>query len=342
MALKNKKIIGADIGAGTLQLVSANGRGKMTRAVSYELPSGLVTQMQISSPEVLIKTIKAAKRAGGISGSSCILCLGGSDVIIRHILLPVMNDAQVYENVVSEISAYLPVNTENYSIDYSIEEDNPDRPSSQLKIMVVAIPKAPLKMYMECFKKAGLKVTAIDISENSQEKLIRNLMRSSGQPDYNFGVMDLGSETTNITTYLNGHFFVNKVAGIGGSILTTDLSEALGVDILAAETLKRNENYFTSYSPAQRVVMNYADQIIFEANRVLDYFRNRNSREAIEKVFICGGGSQLPGLAEYLQTNLDVEIESLNTLMAPLFSRPPAAADNSVFAAAIGATFREV
>jgi type IV pilus assembly protein PilM len=342
MALKNKKIIGADIGAGTLQLVSANGRGKITRAVSYELPSGLVTQMQISSPEVLIKTIKSAKRAGKISGSSCILCLGGSDVIIRHILLPVMNDAQIYENVVSEISAYLPVNTENYSIDYSIEHDNPDRPSSQLKVMVVAIPKAPLKMYMECFKKAGLKVTAIDISENSQEKLIRHLMRSSGQPDYNFGVMDLGSETTNITTYLSGHFFVNKVAGIGGSILTADLSEALEVDILAAETLKRQENYFTSYSPAQKVVANYADQIIFEANRVLDYFRNRNSREAIEKVFICGGGSQLPGLTEYLQTNLDVEIESLNALMAPLFTRPPAASDNSVFAAAIGATFREV
>jgi type IV pilus assembly protein PilM len=154
--------------------------------------------------------------------------------------------------------------------------------------------------------------------------------------------MDLGSETTNITTYLSGHFFVNKVAGIGGSILTADLSEALEVDILAAETLKRQENYFTSYSPAQKVVANYADQIIFEANRVLDYFRNRNSREAIEKVFICGGGSQLPGLTEYLQTNLDVEIESLNALMAPLFTRPPAASDNSVFAAAIGATFREV
>ena len=43
MAIKNRKIIGADIGAGTLQLVNTNGRGKVTRAVSFDLPDGVVT-----------------------------------------------------------------------------------------------------------------------------------------------------------------------------------------------------------------------------------------------------------------------------------------------------------
>jgi type IV pilus assembly protein PilM len=342
MALKNKKIIGADIGAGTIQLVNTNGRGKITHAVSLDIPEGVVSQMQISTPEILTKSIKSAKNMGRISGSSCILSLGGSNVIIRHILLPAMNDAQIYENVISEISAYLPVDTENYSIDYSIFEKDSEKSSSQIKVMVVAIPKAPLKMYMDCFKKAGIRVSAIDISENAQEKLIRYLMQSKGDPAYNFGVLDLGSETTNITTYLDGHFFVNKVAGIGGDILTADLAEVLGVDALSAETSKRQEDYFSSYSPAQRVVTQYADQIIFEANRVLDYFRNRNNRESIDKVFICGGGSLLPGLAEYLQKNLDIEIESLEDLMAPMFLKPPASSNYSSFAAAAGATFREV
>ncbi len=342
MALKSRKIIGADIGASTLQLVSNNGRGKITQAVSFDLPDGVVSKMQVSTPELLIDTIKAAKRAGRISGSKCILSLGGTDVIIRHILLPVMNDAQIYENVISEISAYLPVNTDNYSIDYSIQDELADEASTQIRVMVVAIPKAPLKMYIECFKKAGIKVSAIDISENSQEKMIRYLLGVQNEPTYNFGVIDLGSETANITTYLNGHFFVNKVAAIGGDILTEDLAEVLGIDALAAETSKRQEDYFSSLSPAQKVVTEYADQVIFEASRVFDYFTNRNNHEMIDKVFICGGGALLPGFAEYLQKNFDIEVESLETLMDPIFAKHPVIPNCSIYAAAVGATFREV
>ncbi len=341
MALKNRNIIGADIGAATIQLVNTNGRGKVTKAVSFDLPDGVVSQMRISTPELLTKSIKSAKQTGRISGNKCILSLGGTDVIIRHLMLPMMNDAQIYQNVISEISAYLPVDTQNYSIDYSIQEEAADSPT-QIKVMVVAIPKAPLQMYIDCFKKAGIKVVAIDISENSQEKMVRYLLQTQGDSGTSFGIIDLGSETANITTYLNGHFFVNKVAQISGNILTSDLADALGVDILAAEAAKRQENYFASYSPAQKAILDYADQIVFESNRVFDYFASRNNRKPLDKVFICGGGALLPGLDEYLEKNLDIEVESLEKLMAPLFLSQPVLPNHSIYSAAVGATFREV
>jgi type IV pilus assembly protein PilM len=297
--------------------------------------------MRISTPELLTKSIKTAKQAGRISGNKCILSLGGTDVIIRHLLLPMMNDAQIYQNVVNEISAYLPVDTQNYSIDYSVQDDASDNPT-QIKVMVVAIPKTPLQMYINCFKKAGLKVIAIDISENSQEKMIRYLLQTQGLSDQNFGVIDLGSETANITTYFKGHFFVNKVAQISGSMLTSDIASALGVDALTAESNKREENFFDSSSPAQKAVLSYSDQIVFEANRVFDYFANRNNRTPLDKVFICGGGALLPGLSEYLQSNLDIEVESLEELMQPLFLNQPVLPNHSIYSAAVGATFREV
>ena len=87
------------------------------------------------------------------------------------------------------------------------------------------------------------------------------------------------------------------MASIGGNILTSDLANILGLDILSAESSKRQENYFDSYSPAQKAVESYADQIIYEANRVFDYFTNRNNHEIIEKVFLCGGGALMPGLS---------------------------------------------
>ena len=342
MALKQKSIIGADIGANTLQLVNATGSGKIKRAISYELPNGVVSSMQVSTPEMLTNTIKAAKRAGGITGSKCILCLGGTEVIIRHLSLPLMNDAQIYENVINEISTYLPVNTENYSIDYSIQQDPSQEQTSQIKVMVVAIPKAPLQMYIECFKKAGIRVTAIDISENAQEKLVRYLLPTLKEATYNFGIIDLGAETANVTSYLDGHFFVNKVSSFGGDLLTNDLAEALSMDALQAETTKMQENFFTKDTKESKVVKRYADDIIFEASRVFDYFKNRNNYQTIDKVFLCGGASHLPGLTQYMQENLDIEVMSLEDMMLPLFTKHPVIPNCAVYAAAVGATFREV
>lgn len=341
MALKQKTLIGVDVGSSTLQMVNTNGKGRITRAISYELPEGIVTKMQIGTPELLINAIKSAKRAGRISGSKCVLSIGGSDVVIRHLLLPFMNDVQIYENIINEISSYLPVNTENYSIDYSVQEEIIVEGASQIQVMVVAIPKELLKTYIDCFHKAGIKITTIDITENSQGKLMRHLIPKFNDPIDNFGIIDIGAEITNITSYLNGHFFVNKVANIGGTTLTNDLAQALATDYLSAELAKASDDYFDSDISTRTIVCEYADQIIFEAGRVFDYFQSR-TQETIERVFLCGGGALLPGLAEYIQTNIGFEVLTFEEILSPLFTRRPIVPNASIYAAAIGATFREV
>ncbi len=341
MALKQKKIIGIDVGNKTMQMVVSNGAGKIKRAISYELPDGVIAKMRVDTPELFIKAIKTAKKLGHISGDKGILTLGGTEVIIRHLLLPLMDDAQIYENVKNEISSYLPVDVENFSVDYSIQEEIILENVNQIKVIVVAIPKEPLATYMECFKKAGIRIVSIDITENSEEKIVRYLLPTFDEPPVNFGIIDIGAETTNITTYLDGRFFVNKVANIGGAALTNNLAATLDVDTLAAETSKLGENFFESTASTRAIVTDFADEIIFESSRVFDYFKSRNQL-SIERVFLCGGGSVLEGLTEYLQSNINIEVSTFEEIMAPMFLKRPIIPNCATYTAAVGATFREV
>ncbi len=345
MALKQQKIVGIDIGAHSIQMVSGTGKGTVSKVISVDLPDRVVTNMQISVPDLLTQALKQAKKSGRISGSKCALCLGGSDVIIRHLVLPYMNDEQIYQNVINEISSYLPVDTTKYSIDYSVQEAIATEGATQLKVMVVAISKELLKDYINVLKNAGLKVVYVDIMENAQEKLIRILAPRLTFPTPNFAIMDIGSETTNITAYQNGRFFVNKVVNSGGNQLSERMAERLNIDLLTAEATKRTTDLLSHQGDpdGHMVVAEFVDQLVFEAIRVFDYFKSRNASESIDQLFLCGGTSMLPGIKHYIEDSLHMNITLLEDMMPMLFAAHGAQNINySLFAGAIGATFREV
>lgn len=346
MALKQQKLIAVDIGSSTIKMVQSNGKGKISKMVTTKLPEGVVINMKILAPDILSDTLKTAKRQGKLSGSRCVLCISGSNIIIRHIIMPMMSEEQIYQNVLSEIATYLPIDTSKYSIDYSVQEIKHEGRISQLRVMVVAVPKDLVNSYISALNKAGLKPVRIDILENCIEKLFRAVSKSLETPLINFGVIDIGSITTNISTYANGKYFVNKVITVGGSTLNKDIVEALEIDAVNSEELKISSNtLIDEYSNRELapIVRGVIDKIIYDAVRVFEYFKSRNNQTSIDKVFLCGGSSKLKGLSSYVEDNLHIETVSINEIVKLLIEQKSSEeTDYEQYAAAIGATYREV
>jgi type IV pilus assembly protein PilM len=126
LSLIIKNIIGLDIGAERIKIVKS-GHGAIRKAGWAVVPEGVIKQSRIESKELLTETIKSIKKNARIGNGSCALCLSGSETIIRHITLPQMNQDQIYQNVIREISGYLPANQERYNIDYRVQEVYPRR-----------------------------------------------------------------------------------------------------------------------------------------------------------------------------------------------------------------------
>lgn len=334
MPILRRNIIGVDIGTAAVKLVHCRG-ARNWRFGAALLPEGVLTGNQINSAKLLASTIRKALNAGNMGRGDASLCLSGPDVIIRQTVMPRMTAEQLKQNVIDEISGYLAVDPALYTIDYKVQDVLTDGTAVQYKVMIVAVPKNILAPYIQVLSAAGLRVVSIDVAANAKEKLVNYLTDREG----NYAIIDLGMNASVIDTFQNGRFFVSKTSMAGLNIAVAALAKALETDPL------RSLEMILSMDPdpaCKQAVNDYADQVLYDALRVTDYFRSRNQMTPVEQVFICGGGARIPGIVQMAQERLNLPVSNICELLsAVLFSRDKLGR-MSAYAAAAGATLMEV
>jgi Tfp pilus assembly PilM family ATPase len=146
-----------------------------------------------------------------------------------------MDEAQIRQNVLDELTAYLPVNTDRFHIDYRIQEIIGNGEQAQYKVMVVAVPRDIVSGYLECLQDAGFKVRYVDVAENCYEKLMRFTRGQGDGAGQDWAVIDLGASRTAVSVYKNGGFFVNHLLPVGAGAMMQELCQKTGVDRRATE-----------------------------------------------------------------------------------------------------------
>jgi type IV pilus assembly protein PilM len=336
LPIQRKSITGVDIGSSAVKLVHNAGTHSWKTGMAL-LPEGVITGNQINSAKLLTAAVKKALLAGHIGRGNASLCLSGSDVIIRHTMLPRMSAEQLKQNVIDEISGYLAVDPALYVIDYKVQEVLTEGTAAQYKVMIVAVPKNIITPYIQALSQAGLKVVNVDVAANAKEKLVNHLAGKTG----NYAIIDLGMNVSVIDTFLNGRFFVSKTSSTGLNSATATLAKALETDQLRALDMILGMDP----EPAcKQAVNDYADQVLYDALRVTDYFRSRNQMTPIDQVFICGGGARIPGILQMVQERLSLPVSDISSLLSGVLpgGKDETGPQLSAYATAAGATLMEV
>lgn len=335
MPIQRRNITGVDIGSAAVKLVRSTG-ARGWKAGTALLPEGVMAGNQINSVKLLTATLKRALLAGRMGGGRAALCLSGTDIIIRHTVLPRMGPEQLRQNVIDEISGYLAVDPKLYAIDYKVQEVLAEGAAVQYRVMIVAVPKNILEPYIQALSMAGLRVASIDVAANAREKLVNHLTGRRG----NYAVIDLGMNASVIDTFQHGRFFVSKTSTTGLNAAFAALAKALETDALRALDMILSMDPDPS---CRQAVGDYVDQVMYDAVRVTDYFRSRNQMTPVEQVFVCGGGARIPGIVQMIQDRLNIPVRDICGLLSSVLTgRDEVGPRVSVYAAAAGATLLEV
>jgi type IV pilus assembly protein PilM len=245
-----------------------------------------------------------------------------------------MNEDQIMDNIKHEITSFLPLNHEDYSIDYKVLEYIPsqDGTPGKLRLMVAAVPNNIVQSYISTLKKAKLKVAYVDVVPNIAGKLAKWLMINHISDANNIGIIDFGARTTNIILLKDGNYYIHKTIANGGDYLTSHISEKLKIDYMEAEIFKRKANFFANnfQNNACESVKNYFDYLINDIERTIEYYKNRNNQKGLDHIYIMGGGSLLKGLPEYIREHLYVEV----SLLSEVFQYYKKGNDNKITMAA--------
>ena len=314
---QDKPLFGLDIGHSSvrvMELVRTKGKkgtlhvnGYGTASFSSEaLDNGVIVK-----PEVIAEAVLKLFRhdlIGSITTKRVALSLPTSHMFTRIMEVPQdLAPKDITEAVHNEAEQYIPVPLSDLYVDYT-----PIRrgKSDQSELFIVAAPKRIVDSYIALSDILGLEPILLETSIGASVRVFGQ----DQQNDVPAILIDFGSESADITVY-DKELVVSGTVPCGGETFTRLIAEALKVTTREAETIKakyglnlskKQENIRGALRPTLEMLMK-------EVRRTMRYYDEREGKDhAVGQVVMIGGGASMPGLADYLTSNLRLPVRTLD------------------------------
>ena len=349
---------GLDFSDLSLKIVKLKKRGRFLSLASWEeipIKPGLIEEGEIKDEKTLIEIIKAGLNKVKGEKMKCknvVASLPEKKAFFQIIQMPKMEKKELETAVPFEAENYIPLSINDVYLDFQVISGSSDR----LNILIAAIPREVVDSYLSCLKKSGLIVQALEVESKSITRaLIKNKISSSP-----ILIIDFGGSITSFIFFSGYSLRFTSSISISSQGITEAIARALKIDLIKAEELKikyglkmkseeaiENKEILESIKP---ILINLAEQ----AKKHIKYYQNHiNYTEhlskdgKIEKIVLCGRGSNLKGLTDFLSFELKVPVELgnpwINILSDPLKEVPGMPYEESLgYTTALGLALRGI
>lgn len=307
-----KSILAIDIGSAAIKYVRfENGRvsdyGVKEIAEIFDIPSILKELTKDATPGQVFSFVS------------------GPAVSIRQAPFPKMGSRELSDAIHLRLDKYSPFTLDESILDFTIISDIREGGVVRDNVMVVAARRDVVSEHIATFKKAGLEPTVISVVPFSLAAAARRYARL--KPDEVICLIDIGAQFANIIFIRNQKLDLTRTITIAGNALTeamtitlTTEDGELALNITDAEELKRQYGIPKPDSkeklPSGIGVRHLAAllepslaRMLAEINRSIDYYRREFTIANIDRILLCGGGSLLKNLKEYVQSNINIPTE---------------------------------
>ncbi|MFN2597794.1 MAG: type IV pilus assembly protein PilM [Pyrinomonadaceae bacterium] len=307
---KNKNLVGLDIGSSSVKAVELQGKpGSLVLAsLAHEpLPPDSVVDgqiMELNSVSQTIATvfdsnqIKTARVAAGVSGSS---------VIVKNIIVPPMTEAELEESIDWHAEEHIPFDIADVSLDYQVVGSTPD----SLHVLMAACKRDFVANVKQAIQLAGKHPAIIDVDAFA----LQNCYEVNYEPQANqtVALLNVGASTMNINIVQGARSVFTRDVSVGGNQYTALLQKELGLTFDQAEAIKRGGALpaDSEQRDLSQVLETISDILALEIQKTIDFYRatSEDGEGAVQKILISGGGSKLPGLADFLTSRFEMPVE---------------------------------
>lgn len=306
---RKKTTIGLDIGSGLIKIaVVDHGKGapELVRVAITKLQPDAIVEGEVMDPGIVSDAIRAALDSVGIKSKNIVTAVGGRDVIIKKIQTERVKDRQARELMRWEAEQHVP-DVESVELDFQILDR--DRQSEEMNVLLVAAKRDLVDAKLRILADAGVTPTIVDVDafalHNAFEVNYPEAMKGF------VGLVNIGNEVTNVNIMDNGVPILTRDLPIGTRRFNEDLQRQHGMAARDAEVLIRGYDR----SPQLDGVLNArVEEIAVGVERAAGFIAASRSNTQLRAVYVCGGGSRTPGLAEILAERLRITVEHANPL----------------------------
>lgn len=346
---------GLDISDLSLKIIKLRRKKKTLSLVSFgeiSLQPGVIESGEVKDGKALAEAINLAcsKIKGERLGTKYVIAsLPEEKSFIQAIKMPLMGEEELKKAVYFEAENYIPLPIKEVYLDSQIISSTKEHTN----VLIAALPKKIVDPYVVALKNGGLIPLALEVESLAVSRAL--VEKKTDSPP--LLLIDLGATRTSFIIF-SGHSvrFTSSIP-VSSQKLTEAIARYLKMDIDEAEKLKIKHGLEYQDKEGKEVfnaiVPGLAD-LIKQIKKHLDYYQTHATDEhtspnnkKMTKIFLCGGGANLKGLADFISSEFKIPVELanpwVNILPRPLKKVPEISFKKSLsYTTALGLSLRGV
>ncbi|MEO7104696.1 MAG: type IV pilus assembly protein PilM [Gemmatimonadaceae bacterium] len=309
---RNKTTVGLDIGSGLIKVVvmdHARGMPELVKvAVSPLLPDAIV-EGEVMDPRLVSDAIQETMERAGAKGTDVVTAVGGRDVIIKRIQTERVKEQQARELMRWEAEQHVP-DVESVELDFQVLEDTDESTPEEMSVLLVAAKRELVDAKLRILSEAGLQPRLVDVDafalHNAFELNHPEAMRGA------VALINIGNEITNVNVLDNGVPILTRDLAVGTRRFQEDLQRHHG---LSADDAERMVRGYDRNPQLDAVLEARGEEMAVGVERAAAFLAaSARGAPQVRAIYLCGGGSRVPGLADILGQRLRLKVEYANPL----------------------------
>lgn len=344
-----KRAIGIDVSDLSIKVALIERRGNKTKLISLKrqsIPVGAVENGEIKNEQLLGQAIQKAvqvlekEKRGNIK--KAVITLPEEKSFVDIIRLPALKEPERLASMVTlEAENVIPFPLSEVYYDFEKVETTAKLVKCQ-EVILVACPQKTVDAYLDIFKGAGFFPVAMEVESFAIARSIteKNFFYSP------FLIVDLGETRTTLAIFAGKNLRFTSTIHASSGGLTKSIATFFEVSTETAEEIKIKEG-LSGKKEVYEAMIPPLNDIAEQIKHYIDYYRTHSikcqefdDKKSLKKIYLCGEGANLKGIAEFLFSELGIEVEKANVLVNLSEKKlPPSFKDGDVlgYATAIGA-----
>lgn len=306
---------GLDLSDLSVKVVAIKKTGEHEAVTSYGtigLPPGAIVDGEIQQPEVVRGAIlDLLNRVGPkrITSKNVTCSLPETKEFLRILTIPKMKPEEVSEAIRWEIEANIPLTLDQVYYDWQILDQGFTVDEGKMSVLVIAVSRDVVDEFVAMLESCGLQPVGLETESVAQA---RALLSEKNKTETTL-IVDMGDRRTSFLVTL-GHVpcFTSSVP-LSSQMISDAVSKALQIPFDEADRMKVTQGLgsMAVKSPIFKAAEPILENIVLEIERTIDFFTsNLKYAPTIDRVILCGGGSNLQGLVPYMTRRLNRLVEA--------------------------------
>lgn len=304
-----KNLVGLDIGSSSVKAVELGKKGSSLQLLNLgfeNLQTDTIVDGQIMELNNVSNVISQIFSEHQIRTTRVCAGVSGHSVIVKNIVLPQMSSEELQESFSWHAEEHIPFDIADVNLDYELTSRSDDA----LHVLMAACKSDKIANVKQAIQLAGKQPVIIDVDAFALQNCYEVNYRP--RPGEIVALLNIGAATMNINILNGTRSVFARDASVGGSQYTSLLQRELGLSFEQAESVKRGMPLpeGTEPRPIQPIIETVSEALALEVKKTVDFYRATAQDEAgIQKILLAGGGSKLPGLADFLGQKFEIPVE---------------------------------